>query len=62
MDNFIKFDMAVELMANKISNFNIEQNDENELKALILEREKIYQGDIDTINKIVDTYEKNKFI
>lgn len=62
MDNFIKFDMAVELMANKISNFNIEQNDENELKALILEREKVYQGDIDIINKIVDTYEKNKFV
>lgn len=62
MENFIKFDMAVELIANQISNFNIKQQDNQQLVSLMEDREKIYQGDSNTVDKIIDLYGKKETI
>lgn len=64
MNNFVKMDIAIEFMADKISkttNQLIQTNDivyQNELSNLSIERDKIYSGDIETINKIINEYEK----
>ena len=54
----IKFDIALDLIANKISGMNGEQNNYEELNSLMVDREKIYNGDMDTIDKIIGLYGK----
>lgn len=62
MNNFVKMDVAIELMADKISKTtqkieltnNIEY--QKELNNLIEERNRIYNGDIATIDKVINTY------
>lgn len=62
MNNFVKMDVAIELLADKISKttkkFEITNNIEyqNELNNLIDERNKIYNGDIDVIDKVINIY------
>lgn len=62
MNNFVKMDVAIELMADKISKttqkFELTNNIEyqNELNNLIEDRNRIYNGDIATIDKIINTY------
>ncbi|MBO6233711.1 MAG: hypothetical protein J6I85_02705 [Clostridia bacterium] len=62
MNNFVKMDVAIELLADKISktsNLFISTNDikyQNQLENLIMDRENIYNGDMGTINKVIDEY------
>lgn len=62
MNNFVKMDVAIELLADKISTttkkFVITNNEEyqNEIDNLIMERDKIYNGDIETIEKVINVY------
>lgn len=62
MNNFVKMDVAIELLADKISKTTRKYeitNDleyENELNNLIIERNKIYSGDINIIDKVINIY------
>lgn len=62
MNNFVKMDVAIELMADKISKttqkFELTNKIEyqKELNNLIEERNRIYNGDIVTIDKVINTY------
>lgn len=62
MNNFVKMDVAIELLADKISKttqkFEITNNMEyqNELTNLIDVRNKIYDGDMNTIDKVINVY------
>mgnify|MGYP003372086645 CR=1 FL=1 len=62
MNNFVKLDIAIELLSSKISevsNLYKITNDEEHgetLNHLLNEREEMYEGNIDVINKIIDTY------
>ena len=64
MNNFVKMDVAIELMAEKISrttNQFIKTNNmqyHDELNNLTIERDKIYSGDIETIEKVINVYGK----
>ena len=72
MNNFVKMDVAIELMADKISKttkkfeMTNEAKYENELDNLIIERDKIYSGDIEIIDKVINIYgeelKNDKFI
>ena len=68
MNNFVKMDVAIELLADKISKTTKQFNNTNnpiyqdELNNLMNQREKVYNGDIDSINNIINEYgEKFKF-
>lgn len=62
MNNFVKMDVAIELLADKISKTtkqyiatnNLEY--QNQLNILMMERDNIYNGNIETINKVINTY------
>ena len=54
----IKFDIALDLIANKISGINMEQDNYEELNSLMVDREKIYNGDVNTIDKVISLYGK----
>lgn len=62
MNNFVKMDVAIELLADKISKttrkFELtnELEYQNELDNLIIERDKIYSGDINVIDKVINIY------
>ena len=62
MNNFVKMDVAIELIADKISKTTTKLETtnnvqyENELNNLIEERNKIYNGDINTIDKVINIY------
>ena len=62
MNNFVKMDVAIELLADKISKttrkFELtnELEYQNELDNLIIERDKIYSGDINIIDKVINIY------
>ena len=64
MNNFVKMDVAIELLADKISKTtkqyiatnNLEY--QNQLNILMMERDNIYNGNIETINKVINTYEE----
>lgn len=64
MNNFVKMDVAIELLADKISKttkqFDITNNPiyQDELNNLMIQREKVYNGDIDSINNIINEYGK----
>ena len=61
-DNFVKMDVAIELLADKISRTSrkfIETKDmkyEDELNYLFNERDKMYNGDVNIIDKIINVY------
>lgn len=59
-ENNLTLEIAVEILASKISKvmnqgFNIE---DEELKRLMKEREKMYSGDKEVIEKIINVYGK----
>ena len=62
MNNFVKMDVAIELLADKISRTSrkfIETKDmkyEDELNYLFNERDKMYNGDVNIIDKIINVY------
>ena len=62
MNNFVKMDVAIELLADKISRTSrkfIETKDmkyEDELNYLFNERNKMYNGDVNIIDKIINVY------
>lgn len=64
MNNFVKMDVAIELLADKISKttkqFDITNNPiyKDELNDLMNQREKVYNGDMDSINNIINEYDE----
>lgn len=62
MNNFVKMDVAIELLADKISKttkqYIVTNNLEyqNQLNNLMIERDNIYNGDLETIDKVINTY------
>ena len=63
MSDYANLDTAIEIMAYKISNCvkNAQENEESleELRKLRLERDEMYNGNVDIINKIIDEYGKD---
>ena len=62
MNNFVKLDVAIELLADKISkttqqcNITRNQEYEEELNNLMAEREEVYSGNMETIDKVINIY------
>ena len=53
-----KLEIAVEIMAAKIARTSREENSEDKLKKLLNEKTKMYQGDKEVIDKIINIYGK----
>ena len=53
-----KLEIAVEIMAAKIARTSREENSEDKLKELIKEKTKMYQGNEEIIEKIINIYGK----
>ena len=53
-----KLEIAVEIMAAKIAKTSREDNSEEKLKELLKEKTKMYQGDKEIIEKIINVYGK----
>lgn len=58
MNDNVKLDIALEIISTKIADA-MEDKDKKKLEQLLDEREKVYLGDWDTINKILDFYAKD---
>lgn len=60
MNDNIKLEVAIEIMASKIAKTSKQGYDinSNEMKLLLEEKEKMYNCDIDTIDKIINVYGK----
>ncbi len=64
MNNFVKMDVAIELSADKISKTTkkyIATNQvkyQEELNNLMAERDNIYKGDLETIDRVINTYQE----
>lgn len=58
MNDNVKLDIAIEIMSSKIANA-FEKKDKNEVDLLLEEREQMYLGNWDIINKILDVYSKD---
>ena len=64
MNNFVKLDVAIELMANEISKttelYEHTQKEQylEQLNLLNEQRDKIYFGDMQTIDKVISFYGK----
>lgn len=62
MNNFVKMDVAIEILADKMSKTTMKFYEsgnniyQDEMIRLMDEREHLYNGDIDTINKVIDIY------
>ena len=63
VNNFIKLDVAIDLISDEISQVNEKYNDTKEerynleLNELLNKREEIYNGNINIINEVMNTYE-----
>lgn len=55
MNENVKLDIAIEIMSTKIANA-MKNDDESEVNKLLEEREQLYLGNWDVINKILDVY------
>ena len=53
-----KLEIAVEIRAAKIAKTSREDNSEEKLKELLKEKTKMYQGDKEIIEKIINVYGK----
>ena len=53
-----KLEIAVEIMAAKIAKTSREEQSEEKLKKLLKEKTKMYQGDNEVIEKIINVYGK----
>lgn len=60
MNNNIKLEVAIEIMASKIAKMNRQGYDINsdEMKNLLKEKERLYNCDMETIDKIINIYGK----
>lgn len=60
MNNNTKLEIAVEIMAAKIAKSTREgiKPEDERMKKLLDEKIKMYQGDMETINKIIEVYGK----
>ncbi len=60
MNDNIKLEVAIEIMASKIAKTSKQGYDinSNEMKLLLEEKEKMYNCDMDTIDKIINVYGK----
>ena len=60
MNYNIKLEVAIEIMASKIAKTSKQGYDinSNEMKLLLEEKEKMYNCDMDTIDKIINVYGK----
>lgn len=60
MNDNIKLEVAIEIMASKIAKTSKQGFDinSNEMKLLLEEKEKMYNCDMDTIDKIINVYGK----
>ena len=58
MNDNIKLEVAIEIMASKIAKTSKQGYDinSNEMKLLLEEKEKMYNCDMDTIDKIINVY------
>ena len=52
-----KLEIAVEIMAAKIAKTSREENSEEKLEKLLKEKTKMYQGDKEVIEKIINVYQ-----
>ena len=55
MNENVKLDIAIEIMSTKIADA-INKRDAEEVKTLLEEREQLYLGNWEIINKILDEY------
>ena len=53
-----KLEIAVEIMAAKIARTSREENSEDKLQKLLKEKTRMYQGDEEIIDKIINIYGK----
>ena len=53
-----KLEIAVEIMAAKIAKTSREEQSEEKIKKLLKEKTKMYQGDNEIIEKIINVYGK----
>ena len=53
-----KLEIAVEIMAAKIAKTSREEKSEEKLEKLLKEKTKMYQGDKEVIEKIINVYGK----
>ena len=60
MNNNIKLEVAIEIMASKIAQMNRDGYDieSKEMKQLLEEKKKLYDCDMETIDKIINVYGK----
>ena len=58
MDANTKLEIAVEIMAAKIAKTSREEESEEKLNKLLKEKTKMYQGDEEIIEKIINVYGK----
>ncbi len=58
MNDNVKLDIAIEIMSSKIADA-MEKGNKEEVDALLDEREQMYLGNWDVINKILDVYSKD---
>ena len=62
MNNFVKMDVAIEILADKMSKTTMQFYNtgnevyHNEMDELMDEREKLYSGDTDIMDKIINIY------
>lgn len=56
MNQNTKLEIAVEIMATKIAKSAREEIDSKEMQRLLNERKKMYQGDKEIIDKIIEIY------
>lgn len=55
MNDNVKLDIAIEIMSSKVADA-MDSGDRQKIDALLEEREQMYLGNWDVINKILDTY------
>ena len=58
MNSNTKLEIAVEIMAAKIAKTSREEESEEKLNKLLKEKTKMYQGDEEIIEKIINVYGK----
>ena len=62
MNNFVKMDVAIEILADKMSKVTMQFYDTgseayyNEMNRLTDERDQLYSGDINVMDKIINVY------
>ena len=62
MNNFVKMDVAIEILADKMSKVTIQFYEtgetayKNEMNNLMSEKDKLYNGDLEVMDKIINVY------